>query len=179
MTDATDTTRYIGKARTEAMGKDARLVLSMCINAHPGALEGPLATSRDTLPYYSIALATNALRHSYEHLSAVGQAAAGKAMQVLGGTGLPVHETPTHKTYATTYHVGQGVAYRGEHGWFVSSLNMAPGEGLAPGSKVASLTITNRTTCPWGEVTLTHAELDAAVTFESGYSRCRSRREGN
>ncbi len=81
----TDTSTYIGSTRTEAMGRDARLVLSMCINAHPGALEGPLATSRDTLPYYSIELANEALLHSYEHLSAVGQAAADKAMAVLQG----------------------------------------------------------------------------------------------
>lgn len=71
--------------------------------------------------------------------------------------------TPASARKATTYYVGQDVRYHRESGWFVSSINMAKGESLAPGSKVASLTITNRTTAPWGEVTLTHAQLDEAI----------------
>ena len=81
MTDATD--RYVGASRCEAMGRDARLVLSMCINAHPGALKGPLSTGANTLPYYAIELAIEALNHSYAHLSTIGQAAADKATTVL------------------------------------------------------------------------------------------------
>ena len=77
----TDTIEYIGSTRTDAMGRDGRLVLSMCIHALPG-VDGPTAVGRQ-LAYYAIDLAIRALEHSYDHLSNVGQENAERALAVL------------------------------------------------------------------------------------------------
>lgn len=80
----TDTSQYIGSDRVARMGEGAQLVLSLCINA--ATIDGPVAIVNEhenTLEYFSIAHALDAINTYYSKLSDLGQRNADEALAVL------------------------------------------------------------------------------------------------
>jgi hypothetical protein len=72
---------YIGNDRKARMGREARKVLALCINAAPGG-QRAMATP-DALAFFGLAFAIDAINRSYDALSPLGQRNAGLALAVL------------------------------------------------------------------------------------------------